>query len=255
MFRKLRIAILLTILVVVAANQWLTGERLSSWEKPLWITIFPVLVDADPAVRHYAESLDASSFHEISVFLQQQAARHGHELENPAIFQVADPLTVLPPPLPAANSGFEIALWSLKMRWWSWRNASQDGLAPEDIRMYLLYQKKNPRELLERSVGVKNGSYGLVNAVPSRQTAARNRIVITHELLHILGATDKYDLYTGQPSEPDGLADPLQTPLYPQNRAEIMGGRIATSAFRWRYPASLASCVIGAGTASEIGWQ
>ena len=140
------------------------------------------------------------------------------------------------------------------MRWWSWWNGSQDGLAPSDIRMYVLYQQRDPKLLMERSVGVKNGSYGLVNADPARQMAARNRIVITHELLHILGAGDKYDLYTGQPIEPDGLANPGQEPLYPQSGAEIMGGRIATSPYRWRYPTSLEFCVIGAMTASEIGW-
>jgi len=140
------------------------------------------------------------------------------------------------------------------MRWWSWRNVSQDGLAPDDIKMFVLYQQARPDGPLERSVGVKNGSYGLVNAVGSRQMAAHNRIIITHELLHVLGATDKYDPYSGQPIAPDGLANPQQVPLYPQNRAEIMGGRIATSAYRWNYPASLEYCVIGPGTAAEIGW-
>ena len=47
MYKNIRIAILLTILVIVAGNQWLTGSRFSRWEKPLWITIYPVLVDAD----------------------------------------------------------------------------------------------------------------------------------------------------------------------------------------------------------------
>ena len=140
------------------------------------------------------------------------------------------------------------------MRWWSWRNGAQDGLAPDDIRVFVLYQEADPNGPMERSVGVKNGSYGLVNAVASRQMAARNRIIITHELMHVLGATDKYDLYTGQPIAPDGLASPQQVPLYPQKQAEIMGGRVAVSAYRWRYPASLESTVIGSKTASEIGW-
>ena len=140
------------------------------------------------------------------------------------------------------------------MRWWSWRNTGQDNLAPDDVRMFVLYQMRKSNTLLERSVGVKNGSYGVVNAVASRQMAARNRIVITHELMHILGATDKYDLYSGQPFAPDGLANPEQSPLYPQKRAEIMGARIATSANQWRRPATLKSCVVGATTATEIGW-
>jgi len=254
MFRYLRIAILLTVLVVVAGNQLLTPGRLSSWDKPLWVTIYPVLVDPDADVHRYTGSLKADSFASIGGFLKQQASRHGYPIDTPVVIQVARPLTEIPPSLPAENSGLSIALWSLKMRWWSWRNGGQDGLAPDDIRMFVLYQKGKSGSSLERSVGVKNASYGLVNAVASRQMAARNRIVITHELLHVLGASDKYELNTGQPVAPNGLANPNQSPLYPQNRAEIMAGRIATSATQWRRPASLKSCVIGAGTASEIGW-
>lgn len=254
MFRFLRIAILLTILLVVAGNQWLTGNRFASWEKPLWVTIYPVLVDADPDIRRYAESLGSGSFQDIGVFLKRQGARYGRRMDNPVVIQVADPLTVLPPALPVESSGLKVALWSLKMRWWSWRHGSQDDLIGEDIRMFVLYQKRRSEGPLERSVGIKNGSYGLVNAVASRGMAARNRIVIAHELLHILGAVDKYDFITGQPIAPDGLANPGQSPLYPQEFAEIMGGRVAVSASRWIHPASLGFCVIGAETATEIGW-
>ena len=254
MFRYLRIAILLTVLVVVAGNQLLTGNRLSSWEKPLWVTIYPVLADPGADIRRYAESLTVDSFQDIGRFLKQQASRYGYHIETPIIIQVARPLTAIPPALPAEGSGVNVAIWSLKMRWWSWKNGGQDGLAPDDVRMFVLYQERKSGGLLERSVGIKKGSYGIVNAVASRQVAAHNRIVITHELLHILGASDKYDLGTGQPLAPDGLANPEQSPLYPQKRAEIMSGRIATSATRWRLPGSLKSCVVGAGTASEIGW-
>jgi len=254
MFRFLRIAILLTILLIVAGNQWLTGKRLSDWEKPLWITIYPVLVDSQADTRKYAESLGADSFQQIAEFLKQQAARYGREFDKPVVFQVAKPLTVLPPALPVESSGLNVALWSLKMRWWSWKNSAQDGLIGDDVKMYVLYQKANPNGPLERSVGIKNGSYGVVNAVATREMSARNRIVVTHELMHILGASDKYDIYTGQPIGPGGLANPGQSPLFPQKFAEIMGGRIATSATHWRYPDSLKRCVVGEETAAEIGW-
>ena len=140
------------------------------------------------------------------------------------------------------------------MRWWSWHNGSQDDLVGDDIKMYVLYQKGKAEGTLERSVGIKNGSYGLVNAVATRDMAARNRIIITHELLHVLGAVDKYDFYTGQPLAPAGLGNPDRDPLYPQEFAEIMGGRIAVSAYRWRNPTSLNYCLIGRETATEIGW-
>ena len=254
MFRYIRIAALLTILVVVAGNQFLTGSRFSSWDKTLWISIYPVLTENDSNLRRYAESLKPESFQNIGLFFKQQAARYGRQLETPVVIQIARPLTSQPPALPTKSSGFGVALWSLKMRWWSYRNGDQDGLAPDDIRIYVLYQNGQPNTILERSVGIKNGSYGIVNAVASRAMAARNRMVIGHELMHILGASDKYEPSSGQPLVPQGLANPAQSPLYPQAKAEIMAGRIATGAGHWRRAASLKSCVVGAATAAEIGW-
>jgi len=254
MFRYLRIAVLLTILVIVAGNQFLTGNRFSSWEKPLWVTVYPIPVEPDGNIQRYVDDLGADSFREIGDFLRQQASRHGRQIDKPIVIQLAKPLASLPPELPLEGARLSTALWSLKMRWWSWRQGGQDGLAPDDIRMFVLYQKKSINGPMERSVGIKNGSYGLVHAVASRQATARNSMIITHELMHILGASDKYDLGSGQPIAPDGLANPGQSPLYPQQRAEIMGARIATSATRWRHPASLRSCVVGTVTATEIGW-
>ena len=75
-----------------------------------------------------------------------------------------------------------------------------------------------------------------------------------HELLHTLGASDKYDLRSGRPLVPDGLGDPLQDPVYPQTQGEIMAGRIAVSANRAELPGALTDMVIGAATAREIGW-
>lgn len=254
MFRYIRIAILLTLLAVVAGNQWLTKSRFSSWDRSLWVTIYPVLAEPGANIRTYAESLDSESFDDISLFFRRQAAAYGRDLEYPVVFQVAQPLTLQPPPVPAESSGIRVAIWSLKMRWWAWRHGQEKGLAPADIKIFVRYQNDKPEGTLERSVGIQNGSYGIVNAVASRLMASRNRIVITHELLHILGASDKYDMRTGQPVAPDGLANPSKNPLYPQRRAEIMAGRIAVSGNQWLQPGNLEQCVIGPLTAKEIGW-
>lgn len=254
MFRYLRIAALLTILAIVAGNQFLTKNRFSSWDRSLWVTIYPVLAESDEGVRRYAESLDSAAFDEITSFFKRQAAIYGRDLQRPVVFQVARPLSQQPPAIPEKSSGIGVAIWSLKMRWWAWRHGREKGLAPADVKMFVRYQNTRPNLMLERSVGVQNGSYGIVNAVASRSMAARNRIVIAHELLHILGASDQYDPYTGQPLAPDGLANPAKIPLYPQRRAEIMAGRIAVSANNWRLPVNLSQCVIGSATAGEIGW-
>jgi len=81
-----------------------------------------------------------------------------------------------------------------------------------------------------------------------------NLVVFTHEMLHVLGASDKYVLSTGDPIYPHGFADPQQRPLFPQTRAEIMGGAIPLNAVSSTMPESLQQCKIGRLTAEEIGF-
>jgi hypothetical protein len=84
--------------------------------------------------------------------------------------------------------------------------------------------------------------------------ASGNNMVIAHELLHTLAATDKYQPDTGLPRYPDGYAEPARQPLFPQNQAELMGGRIPLAADRAEIPERLSQVVIGPVTAREIGW-
>ena len=141
------------------------------------------------------------------------------------------------------------------MRWWAWRRDREDDLPSGHIQMFILYRQNGSAELSEKSVGMQKGMYGIVNAHASRAMASRNRVIVAHELLHVLGATDKYDPFSGQPIIPEGLANPNLKPLYPQGKAEIMAGHIALSARRAKMPASLKQCVIGPKTALEIGWS
>jgi hypothetical protein len=81
-----------------------------------------------------------------------------------------------------------------------------------------------------------------------------NLVVIAHELLHTLGATDKYDFAANAPVYPDGYAEPDAKPLHPQRKAEIMAGRIPLSETRAEMPRGMHQVVIGARTAREINW-
>ncbi|MEM7402301.1 MAG: hypothetical protein AAF304_10175, partial [Pseudomonadota bacterium] len=81
----------------------------------------------------------------------------------------------------------------------------------------------------------------------------QNNIVIAHELLHTVGASDKYGA-NGNPIPPDGLGEPDRKPLYPQRLAEIMAGTVASSATQSKMAKSLKTCVVGNRTAREIGW-
>ena len=73
--------------------------------------------------------------------------------------------------------------------------------------------------------------------------------------MHALGATDKYDLVTGQPRYPLGYAYPDQKPLFPQAKAELMAGHIPVSKDKSRMPEFLDQTLIGEATAVELGWK
>ena len=79
-------------------------------------------------------------------------------------------------------------------------------------------------------------------------------MIIAHEFLHTVGASDKYDVTSNQPLFPDGYAEPERRPLYPQVNAEIMGGRVPLSEQDAVMPKSLRLCRIGTATAREIRW-
>jgi hypothetical protein len=139
------------------------------------------------------------------------------------------------------------------MRYWAWVNAVFDGPKPH-VRIFVLYHDPDRVTRLSHSLGLQKGLIGVVNAFASEEQAAQNDVVIAHELLHTLGATDKYDPHTNQPSFPDGYADPQRQPRLPQEYAEIMAGRVPVTEDRAEMPDSLDRVLIGATTAREINW-
>jgi hypothetical protein len=120
--------------------------------------------------------------------------------------------------------------------------------------MFLVYFDPDKTPVLEHSIGLQKGLLGVVNVFATSSQTQTNNFVITHEMLHTLGASDKYVLSSNLPAYPDGYADPEQQPLYPQTKAELMGGRIPVSESEAVIPRSLRQAVIGAGTAEEIRW-
>jgi hypothetical protein len=253
-FKLLRIGLLLLILLVVAGNQWLGAARLAAWDRTVWITVYPIPADNRPETLRYIEQLDPQQFVEISAFFTREAARYGLVVPEAAHFQLAPIPASRPPAVPPDGNRLAIGWWSLRMRWWAWRQTHQDGLLDPDIQVFMRYQTLQNDVVLDRSVGLKKGRYTVVNAFASPRAAARNRVVVAHELLHVFGASDKYDFATGQPAVPDGLANPQAQPLYPQRKAEIMGGAIALSPTEARMPSSLGVSLVGPATAREIGW-
>ena len=120
--------------------------------------------------------------------------------------------------------------------------------------MFALYHPLDGGTAAPDSTGLQKGLVAVSHLYADGEASGSNSVVLAHELLHTLGATDKYDLRTGQPLAPDGLGEPDRAPTYPQDTGEIMAGRIATSASEAVIPDSLSSLTVGPVTAREIGW-
>jgi len=253
LFKLFRVVVLLSIFFVILLSTWMNERRLASWERPIWVTVYPIVADKSPATRVHAESIEESTFADINRFFEREMGLYGVSLTPTFNFQLAPVSDELPPAIPERYDSIAIAFWSLKMRWWVWRMQRNDGLAVADIQLFVLYHAQGVDSEMKMSVGMRKGMYGLVKAYTGRGMTDQNNVIIAHELLHIFGATDKYTPGTAQPEFPDGLADPERQPLYPQVAAEIMGGSIPLSPYDFVIPASLDQCRMGHKTAEEIG--
>jgi hypothetical protein len=253
MFKKIRIAILLFILFLVGANRYLTHERVIDWDQSLSIVIYPINADDSPVTADYIVRLTKNDFRPIEHFMQSEGLRYNLSLIDPVLLDMAPEVDVLPPPPPFGANIFAIMWWSLRLRYWAWNNDTYQGPLT-NIQVFVLYYDPNTYSRLDHSLGLKEGHICLVEAFASRHQTFDNNVIIAHEMLHTLGATDKYNLQTLQPLYPEGYADPEQNPLLPQKFAEIMGRAIPLSPSESKIPDSLASTVIGPQTAREINW-
>jgi hypothetical protein len=252
MFKTIRISILLFILFFVALSTWLTQTRSTDWGNSLWVKVYPINADGSEIVARYIDSLDTRNFAAIESFIARETERYGVTLQRPLRMEVGEPINEQPPAIGPDFGVIDIMIWSLKMRWWASSTAGEQDAIEPDVRIFVRYHRPDEAFLLENSVGLQKGMVGIVNARAGRRQQGSNNVIIAHEFLHTLGATDKYDPSNGQPIPPDGLGEPNRTPLYPQRYAEIMGGRIALADDDAVVPKSLKYAVIGPVTASEI---
>jgi hypothetical protein len=253
-WKTLRIGILLLVLIGVAAHTWLDRTASTSWKQPLWVGIFPVNFDGSAAAERYIDSLTQNDFADIERFFQREAPRFGLSLDQPVHMELYPPSRQLPPAVARGAGPLGVAWWSLKLRWFASHAAVVPGRAPPRIRLFVLYHDPTQLQDVPDSHGMQKGLVGVVHAFADRTLAGTNDIIIAHELLHTVGATDKYAMGSDAPLFPDGFADPDQTPRFPQARAEIMAGRRALSETEFDMPSNLRDVVIGPATAAEIHW-
>lgn len=253
MFRILRIIILLIILAFVSLNTLLDRFYSRDWNGPLQVALYPVNADGSTAATTFIGQLSADDTRALADFFHTEAARYELSLEYPLRFSLAPPLQRIPPLPPEQGGRFGIMLWSLKLRWFAWRTPAPAGPTPT-IRLFMLFHDPQRSSVLSHSTGLEKGLVGIAHAFADDSMARANLVIVAHELLHTLGATDKYDLATNLPIHPQGYADPDKEPRYPQDRAELMAGRIPLSATTAEQAHSLREVMLGPLTAREIGW-
>ena len=252
MFKAIRISILLFVLLFVGLSAFLTQARSTDWNNSLWIKVYPINADGSSAAAKYIATLKTTDFDGIESFLVRETERYSVDIKRPVRIELGDEVHEQPPELGAQPSAMSVMFWSLKMRWWaSGVGNNQDRIEP-DVRIFVRYHRPDLTAVLENSVGLQKGMVGIVNGYANRRHRGMNNVIIAHEFLHTLGATDKYSALDGQPVAPDGLGEPDRKPLFPQRYAEIMGGRIALAENDSVIPKSLKYALIGPLTAREI---
>jgi len=255
---RLRLAVLLGLLGATLVWAWrdVSSRRArTEWRRPLEVAV--VFVQMGPVDRTAVDSLRAR-FPTLEARLRDEYHRHGGQLAQPIGFTLFGPVVVDRAP-PADPEGTLLSLARHAYAQWRWTHAVDVGshlpARRFDSRIYLLLRapRDRTRSWVEGSSEL-GGRVGVARIELSASTVDLALFVVTHELFHTLGASDKYDA-DGRATIPDGLVEPDLVPLYPQHYAEVMTRNLVIAAGTERPPDSLAVLGVGAITAREIGWS
>ena len=250
-FRRIRILLLLGVLVITLGLTSLERFMVREWRAPLDVVVYPINGDGSDAAAAYIAALHKQEFSDIHAFLLRETHRYGLQQRVAMTLRLEPELKAMPPAPPKDRNILKTMAWSLKLRWWVYQHSNQTWPQLGTIRIYVLYHQAEPGKALEHSLGLQKGLIGVVHAFAHPQQTAQNNIVIAHEMLHTLGATDKYDA-EGRPIYPIGYAEPELPENLRRREAEIMAGRIALPDGRSVMPDSLGQCIIGPTTAHEL---
>lgn len=252
MWKRIRVTVLLLLLAYVSFTSYF--DLHPNWDNETTIVLHPINVQNDKVVDEYIKNLKPSDFDNISEFLTENATHYRNK--DTSIRVVLGSVLKTPPPIvdeKVASNMFHTALWSLKFKFYALVNKKAEDFGADSIMYLTYYYSKNVNQL-ERSTALQRGRIGLVNLYGEKVMSSTNNVIIAHEALHTFGATDFYDLNTGIPIFPIGYADPDQKPLYPQKRAEIMGGYILLNEQDFTIPDDFDEVVLSKDTAKDLQW-
>ena len=251
--KSFRVALLLAVL---AGFTWMLVTTRPppppDWDETLKVVIYPYNADGSEAAAGYIAGLRQEDFQPIADFFAGQAAGYQLDLEKQFELALGQEISAAPTGPPASRNLFTRARWGLAVRWWHFR--FRDQVNQPDIIVVARYH--TPDELPEtmHSIAIAAQRLAVAKLVADPRITAYNQVILAHEILHTVGASDLYHPDTGRSIFPEGYADPDQSPRHPQQEAEIMAGRIPVTPFRSVQATDLSQVTIGPATAREIGW-
>jgi hypothetical protein len=256
LFFKARLTVLLTVLACVlvwAAHDVTSRRARKQWTRTLEIGVVVVRVgpiddDATAALRARLPALEAR--------LAAEMARYRPGAPRPFRFTVLGPVSGTVPPRAAGDGFLDVARHTYDL--WRYRrdiDARANVIAAAyDSRIYLAASP--PIGATRKSVegeSEDNGRIGTVTVELDRTMVDLALAVVIHEVLHTLGASDKYDA-AGHAVLPAGFAEPDRVPIYPQRFVEVMARGRPIAPGVERLPETIDELAVGRETAAEIAW-
>jgi hypothetical protein len=256
MARRIRIAVLLTILAGVLVYAWrdVSARRARNyWDHTLRIALVAVRADGvgDEACAELKQRATV-----LEERLAAEMQRHRPGSVRPFAIQVLGPTSLKAPAPSAGGEGFlDAARYTWALRRWV---ADVDARAlvdadAFDVRIYIVARQPAAFErAFVEGQGQQGGRVGVVDVELDRGMVDLALVVAAHELMHTLGAIDTYDA-EGRTAIPDGLAEPERG--LSQRYVEIMARNRPTGAGEERVPETLDELAVGPATARRIGWR
>lgn len=256
-FYRARVSLLLAILAFVslwAGTDCYQRRARTTWNRPLKVAL--VLIEREP-VATSTIGLFGERARALERRLATEYERHNGRNFTPFSFDLKGPLLAEQAP-PSVEPG-ALGLLRYSYALWRWTRELDARAGVErsdyDARIYLVMKPASPgRVAFVEGAGEYGGRIGVAQADIEPGMIDFSLFVAAHELMHTLGASDKYD-DAGNALYPDGFAEPEKTPLYPQPGAEIMARDLPLTSVSARPPNSLDELFVGNATATEIGWR
>lgn len=256
-FFRLRVSLLLAILAFVtlwACADYQQRRARTLWQRPLDVAL--VLVEREP-IKASTLSLLHDRVRELEQRLATEYQRHEGRDFTPFAFTVLGPVSAGEPPTSNEQDGVMGALRDTYARWrWTRAVDASAGVDPRayDARIYLVMKPASGGVAFVEGESEFGGRIGVAQVDIDPETIDFALFVAAHELLHTLGASDKYDA-RGHAIYPDGFAEPGRSPRTPQPGAEIMARNVPLATGVERPPSTLDELFVGDATAREIGWR